>query len=66
MNFALTILEDRVDEQNLSYVEDVKEEVELMSKIVGELLSYSKAVILHFVEHSAKYPKLYVLKIEDN
>lgn len=43
MNFALTILEDRVDEQNRAYVEDVKEEVELMSKLVGELLIYSKA-----------------------
>lgn len=45
MNFALTILEDRVDEKNRAYVEDVKEEVELMSKLVGELLSYSKAGI---------------------
>ncbi len=42
MNFALTILEDRVDEKNRAYVEDVKEEVELMSKLVGELLTYSK------------------------
>ncbi len=45
MQFALTILEDRVDEKNQSYVEDVKEEVELMSKLVGELLNYSKAGI---------------------
>ncbi len=45
MNFALTILEDRVDEKNLAYVEDVKEEVEVMSKLVGELLNYSKAGI---------------------
>ena len=43
MNFALTILEDRVDEKNRAYVADVKEEVELMSKLVGELLNYSKA-----------------------
>ncbi len=42
MNFALTILEDRVDEKNRAYVEDVKEEVELMAKLVGELLTYSK------------------------
>lgn len=45
MNFALTILEDRVDAKNRAYVEDVKEEVELMSKLVGELLAYSKAGI---------------------
>lgn len=45
MNFALTILEDRVDEKNIDYVADVKEEVELMSKLVSELLEYSKAGI---------------------
>jgi two-component system sensor histidine kinase CpxA len=45
MQFALTILEDRVDGQHRSYVEDVKEEVELMSKLVSELLAYSKAGI---------------------
>ncbi len=43
MQFALSILEDRVDENNRAYVADVKEEVELMSKLVGELLTYSKA-----------------------
>jgi two-component system sensor histidine kinase CpxA len=43
MQFALSILEDRIDEKNLAYVEDVKEEVELMSKLVSELLTYSKA-----------------------
>ncbi|MGC2238938.1 MAG: HAMP domain-containing sensor histidine kinase [Pyrinomonadaceae bacterium] len=45
MQFALSILEDRVDENNRAYVADVKEEVELMSKLVGELLTYSKAGI---------------------
>lgn len=45
MQFALSILEDRVDEDNRLYVEDVKEEVELMSKLVSELLEYSKAGI---------------------
>jgi len=43
MQFALSILEDRVDDKNLDYVRDVKEEVELMTKLVGELLTYSKA-----------------------
>ncbi|HEY0458132.1 MAG TPA: HAMP domain-containing sensor histidine kinase [Pyrinomonadaceae bacterium] len=43
MQFALSILEDRGDEKNLAYVEDVKEEVELMSRLVAELLTYSKA-----------------------
>ena len=45
MQFALSILEDRVDDKNRLYVQDVKEEVELMSKLVGELLTYSKAGI---------------------
>jgi two-component system sensor histidine kinase CpxA len=45
MQFALSILENRVDEENLPYVLDVKEDVELMSKLVGELLTYSKAGI---------------------
>jgi two-component system sensor histidine kinase CpxA len=45
MQFALSILEDRVDEKNLAYVADVKEEVVLMSKLVSELLAYSKAGI---------------------
>ncbi|MDQ3061703.1 MAG: HAMP domain-containing histidine kinase [Acidobacteriota bacterium] len=45
MQFALSILEDRVDGKNRGYVVDAKEEVELMSKLVGELLEYSKAGI---------------------
>ena len=45
MQFALSILEERVTEENQPYVEDVKEEVELMSKLVAELLTYSKAGI---------------------
>lgn len=42
MQFALSILEDRVGESNRDYVTDVKEEVELMSKLVAELLEFSK------------------------
>jgi two-component system sensor histidine kinase CpxA len=45
MQFALSILEDRVGQQDRRLVEDVKEEVELMTKLVGELLTYSKAGI---------------------
>ncbi len=45
MQFALSILEDRVRAENQPHVADVKEEVELMSKLVGELLSYSKSGI---------------------
>lgn len=45
MQFALSILEDRVDEESLSYVADVREEVELMTKLVNELLAFSKAGI---------------------
>ena len=46
MNFALGILEDRVNKDNLEYIADVKEEAMLMSKLVGELLAYSKAGII--------------------
>ena len=45
MNWALSILEERTDESNQKYIKDVKEEVELMAKLVDELLSYSKAGI---------------------
>ena len=45
MQFALSILEDRVDKSEASYVSDVKEEVEEMSKLVAELLAYSKSGI---------------------
>ena len=45
MQFALSILEDRVRAENQPHVADVKEEVELMSKLVAELLSYSKSGI---------------------
>ncbi len=54
MQFALSILEDRVDEKNLAYVTDVKEEVELMSKLVGELLAFSKAGIKTVDNHLEK------------
>ncbi len=45
MQFALSILENRVGEADRAYVEDVKEEVLLMSKLVSELLAYSRAGI---------------------
>jgi two-component system sensor histidine kinase CpxA len=45
MQFALSILEERVSHEHQPYVQDVKEEVELMSKLVGELLTYSKVGI---------------------
>jgi len=45
MQFALSILEERVRAENQPYVADVREEVESMSKLVGELLSYSKTGI---------------------
>lgn len=43
MQFALSILEDRARPEDLEHINDVKEEVETMSKLVGELLTYSKA-----------------------
>lgn len=45
MQFALSILEDRARPEDQSHILDVKEEVELMSKLVHELLSYSKTGI---------------------
>lgn len=58
MQFALSILEDRVTEENRPYVEDVKEEVALMTKLVGELLTYSKAGI------KAKHIKLEQVRLK--
>lgn len=43
MQFALSILEERVDEAQRPYVADVQEEVRLMSKLVSELLAFAKA-----------------------
>ena len=43
MQFALSILEDRVEPQHRAYVADVQEEVQLMTQLVSELLAYSKA-----------------------
>ncbi len=40
---ALGILEQRADEKQKAYVEDLREEVEQMSRLVNELLSFSKA-----------------------
>jgi len=40
---ALGILEQRADEKQKAYVKDLQEEVEQMSRLVNELLSFSKA-----------------------
>ena len=40
---GLGILEQRTDEKQKTYVEDVREEVQQMSHLVNELLSFSKA-----------------------
>ena len=45
MNWALSLLENKTDEADQKYIENVREEVELMSKLVDELLAYSKAGI---------------------
>ena len=58
MQFALSILEDRVDERNRGYVVDAKEEVELMSKLVGELLEYSKGRLFR-VHHGERSRNLH-------
>jgi len=43
MEMALAVLEQRGDERQRSYVEDVREEVRHMSNLLGELLSFTKA-----------------------
>ena len=43
MQVALGILEQRADEKQKAYVADLREEVEQMSRLVNELLSFSKA-----------------------
>ena len=43
MNWALSLLENKTDEADQKYIENVREEVELMAKLVDELLAYSKA-----------------------
>jgi len=40
---ALGILEQRAGEKQMSYVQDLREEVQEMSGLVNELLSFSKA-----------------------
>ena len=40
---ALGILEQRADDKHQAYVEDLREEVQHMSSLVNELLSFSKA-----------------------
>ncbi len=42
---ALGILEQRGDETQLAYITDVREEIELMSNLVNELLTFSKAAL---------------------
>jgi two-component system sensor histidine kinase CpxA len=43
INFALGVLEQRTGDENLEHVKDVREEVEHMSALVAELLTFSKA-----------------------
>jgi two-component system sensor histidine kinase CpxA len=44
---ALGILEQRADAKQKTYVEDVREEVQQMSSLVNELLSFSQAGLQH-------------------
>ncbi|MFN0110247.1 MAG: ATP-binding protein [Blastocatellia bacterium] len=43
MQFALGILEERTDQAGQKYIADVQEEVQLMAKLVAELLAYARA-----------------------
>lgn len=45
LQLALSLIEDEANEKTQPYLEKAKEEVRLMSKLVGELLTYSKAGI---------------------
>jgi len=45
MQFALGILDERVDPAQQKYVADVQDEVRLMSQLVSELLAYAKTGI---------------------
>lgn len=45
MNWALQLLENKTEPANQKYIENVREEVELMAKLVDELLSFSKTGI---------------------
>ena len=45
MNWGLDLLENKTETANQKYIESVREEVELMAKLVDELLAYSKAGI---------------------
>jgi two-component system sensor histidine kinase CpxA len=47
LQMALGILEERADDKQRAYVEDVREEVQEMSGLVNELLSFSKASLRH-------------------
>ncbi len=43
LNWALDLLENKTETENHRYIENAREEVELMAKLVNELLAYSKA-----------------------
>lgn len=45
LQLALNIIEEDADEKTLRYVEKAQEEVRLMSKLVGEVITFSKAGI---------------------
>lgn len=45
LQLTLSIIEDETNEKTRPYLEKAREEVKLMSKLVGELLTYSKAGI---------------------
>jgi two-component system sensor histidine kinase CpxA len=47
LQMALGILEERADDKQRAYVEDVRDEVQEMSGLVNELLSFSKASLRH-------------------
>lgn len=51
----MSILEERTDEKNLPYIKDVKKDIGEISKLVSELLTYSKA---HIKTPSAELEKV--------
>jgi two-component system sensor histidine kinase CpxA len=80
MQFALDLLELKSGEASRSYVNDVREEIELMSRLVAELIDYSRAgikgarietesiplrpLVEEVAEREAKSPSLFTVDVE--
>ncbi len=82
MNWALSILETKTEPADQKHIDDVREEIELMARLVRELLSYSKAgikgteirlenvdvldVVKEVVEREKYYKSSIKIEVEEN